>query len=50
MVIYRGLEDCIDKIKYYLVHDDERRAIASAGKEAVRNRFDCKEQVRKLLA
>jgi len=33
IVAYRDPEECIELIKYYLEHDDERRAIAHAGQE-----------------
>lgn len=32
-VIYDSADDLIEKIGYYLVHDDERQAIAKAGRE-----------------
>ncbi len=49
LVIYRGLEDCIDKIRYYLYHEDERRQIAAAGQRAVRERFDCRKQLKSFI-
>ena len=33
VVAYRGPEECIELIKYYLEHDNERRAIARAGQQ-----------------
>ena len=49
IVIYRSLDDCIDKINYYLEHEDKRQAIAEAGKRAVLDRFDYKEGLRNLF-
>lgn len=31
MAVYDGVADLIDKIRYYLAHEDQRRAIAEAG-------------------
>ncbi|MBU6500567.1 MAG: glycosyltransferase [Patescibacteria group bacterium] len=33
IVIYKHIPDMVDKIRYYLAHDDERQAIAKAGYE-----------------
>lgn len=49
IVMFYNLEDCLGKINYYLTHEDERKAIAIAGYKAVRERFDCKKQLEKLL-
>lgn len=35
LVLYDGLDDMVEKAKYYLAHDDERNAIAQAGYEHV---------------
>lgn len=32
MVTYMSVRECIDKIKYYLSHDEERESIAAAGR------------------
>ena len=35
IVMYRSLEDLLEKTQYYLEHEEERRAIARAGYEKV---------------
>ncbi len=39
-VTYTDLQDCLDKIKYYLTHDAEREEIAKAGQRFVREKYD----------
>ena len=38
-VCYDSAEECLDKIDYYLRHEDKRKCIAQAGREAARERF-----------
>jgi hypothetical protein len=33
VVTYRSADDCVEKIRYYLAHEDERQKIAQAGQE-----------------
>ena len=40
MVFFDGARDLIDKILYYHAHDDERRAVAAAGRAAYRRLFN----------
>ena len=49
VVLFYSLEDCIEKIGYYLEHETERAAIAEAGMRAVSERFDMKRQLRTLI-
>ena len=49
LVMFYSYEDCMEKINYYLSHEDERSEIAQAGRRAVKERFDFKRQLEKLL-
>lgn len=49
VVLFYSLEDCLEKIDYYLKHEEERSHIAQAGYRAVSEKFDYKKQLCKLL-
>lgn len=49
LVMFYGLEDCLEKMDYYLKHENERERIAIAGYKAVHKHFDFLDQLRKLL-
>ncbi len=50
LVTYDSLEDCREKISYYLAHADEREMIAAAGMKAVRERLSAEREVEILLS
>lgn len=39
IVTFGSLEECLDKVRYYLEHEEERRRIVAAGQEKVREKF-----------
>ena len=39
-VFYESEEDCINKCRYYLEHDDERRTIAQNGYRKVKEKYN----------
>jgi spore maturation protein CgeB len=45
IVTFRGLEECMEKIAYYLEHEEERKQIAAAGAGKVKERFSYRERV-----
>jgi len=49
IVVYDSIEDCLDKIGYYLAHDNEREKIAEKGCEKVRREFSYENQFRKIF-
>lgn len=49
LVMFYSLEDCLEKIDYYLEHEDVRKSIAMAGKRAVEERFKYRYQLKRLL-
>ncbi len=48
-VCYDSERECLDKIAYYLCHEDERVRIAAAGQQAVRERFGYRQGLMKLF-
>lgn len=42
LVTYHSIEDCLEKIVYYMANDDERQSIAGAGHRWFRKTFDYK--------
>ena len=49
IVMYRSLADLVEKVKYYLKHEEERRRIAFAGYEKVIREYNYAEKLRKIL-
>lgn len=50
LVLYDGLDDMVEKAKYYIAHDDEREKIAQAGYEHVINNHTMQHRVDRILA
>lgn len=49
IVTFRGMEECMDKVHYYLSHEEERRQIAAAGRRKVKEEFSYEAGVRRLF-
>ena len=49
LVMYTGLEDLVQKVEYYLKHEEERDAIAKAGYEKVKEYFNIDKRIQELL-
>lgn len=49
LVLYRSEEEMIDKVKYYLKHDEERERIAQAGYQEVISRHTIQHRVNRIL-
>ena len=49
LVLYDGLDDMVEKAKYYLEHDDEREKIAQAGYEEVMAKHTIQHRVDVIL-
>ncbi len=39
-VTFDGLDDLVSKVRYYLTHDEEREAIANAGRDFFKQIYD----------
>lgn len=46
---FDSLEDCLDKIAYYLIHEDERNQVATAGQRKVQELFSYQSGLEKLF-
>ena len=49
LVLYRSLDEMVEKAKYYLAHDEERERIAQAGYEEVMANHTIDKRVDKIL-
>lgn len=49
LVMYRSLEEMVEKIRYYLDHEDERQEIARAGYEKVLREYNYAAKLRRIL-
>lgn len=50
IVTFESLEECLDKISYYLIHEEERRQIARRGQKKVREKFSYKSRLEGLFS
>jgi spore maturation protein CgeB len=46
---FSGEEELLEKIDYYLAHEEERRAIAQNGYQKAKERYSLREKVEKML-
>lgn len=49
IVTFGSVEECLDKITYYLRHEEERQMIANAGQRSVQERFGYRAGLMKLF-
>ena len=49
MIYYSNEEECLEKIKYYLEHDDERKKIAYSGQKKVMEKHTIKSRMDDLM-
>lgn len=49
IVTFESMEECLDKINYYLTHDKERRAIAILGQRSAQEKFGYREGLMRLF-
>ena len=49
ITLFGSKEECMEKIAYYLAHEEERREIAAAGKRKVQERFSYEKGLGKLF-
>ena len=49
LVMYSSMSDLLDKVSYYLEHEDERRTIAAAGQKKVLSEFTFEKQLSRMF-
>ena len=49
LVMYESREDLVDKIKYYLEHEEERKQIAKNGQKKIQEHFTYDKQLRRIM-
>ncbi len=49
IVLYDDVKDCLDKIRYYLDHDEEREEIAEAGRAKTMAKYTFKDTLAKMI-
>ncbi|MBQ9438887.1 MAG: glycosyltransferase [Lachnospiraceae bacterium] len=49
LVIFDGIPDLISKIRYYLIHKEEREMIAKAGQKKVLEQYDLKIRLQEII-
>lgn len=49
VVMYTSLSDAVEKCRYYMEHEEERKEIARRGYEKVKNRFTYRERISQML-
>lgn len=49
LVMYRSLDEMVEKVQYYLEHEEERAQIARAGYEKVLREYNYAEKLRKIF-
>ena len=49
IVTFDSLKDCLEKMAYYLTHEEERKQVADAGKRKVRELFSYQSGLEKLF-
>lgn len=47
--VYRSPEECLEKIKYYLEHEDERKAMAEYGQKVVHEKHKFSDRLKEVI-
>ena len=49
VVVYRGAEECVELIRYYLEHEEERQTIAAAGQQRTLREHSYYQRMKELV-